>query len=583
MVVLISEHDKVYCRICPYLFFQLLPHQYLQIFLYFAFFLAGKKIQQVINAIFSEFRSTEPFKEFSQESNRELSDVLLKLDEHYTEAQQCNNDIAKSLKAIAIFTIEEITKKNLHPSLVKLALGIFLTHNKDAQKLGVVPPAIKYHSEFSSLTKTPISNPVTADTMKGVEILAYFREDYEFNDHHYHWHMVYPYSGHVENKQFKRTIDRQGELFLYMHSQMIARYNTELLSWGLDMTHAWGYDDILTFGYDPVPNIRDLYGARPPYRGWFEDHNPKISEQDADGFPPKAKMIHWRDNIFNAITNGYFETTKEGKPYGQLKLTPDNAANWVGVVVEAENKELQEVLPNSGEFIDREKYGNVHNLGHDKFAEIGYHLYTSDKNPLDVMISNIGSPRDPCFWLWHRHIDDFRQAIVKKYTQSLEEFQPKGLMIDDLKILSRDSAAPSSMLKTFLGPPQLHNNEANARIDHEPYQWEVTVSSTDANHDKSFIVRIFIAPAVLIQDQRSWIEMDKFNATLCSGSQTYIRKDTESSVARKEGDDLDPRCRCGWPQNMMLPIGTPEGMDFVGFAMLTTGQLDPVSCFFNIS
>ena len=57
------------------------------------------------------------------------------------------------------------------------------------------------------------------------------------------------------------------------------------------------------------------------------------------------------------------------------------------------------------------------------------------------------------------------------------------------------------------------------------------------------------------------------------GTQTYTRLDTESSVARKEGEELSPQCRCGWPQNMMLPLGTPEGMEFVAFAMLTKGQL----------
>lgn len=50
--------------------------------------------------------------------------------------------------------------------------------------------------------------------------LAYFREDFGVNHHHWHWHLVYPDSGplQVVNK------NRRGELFYYMHQQLIARF-----------------------------------------------------------------------------------------------------------------------------------------------------------------------------------------------------------------------------------------------------------------------------------------------------------------------------------------------------------------------
>ena len=70
------------------------------------------------------------------------------------------------------------------------------------------------------------------------------------------------------------------------------------------------------------------------------------------------------------------------------------------------------------------------------------------------------------------------------------------------------------VLLSFLGPPQLQLNEANAKMGHYPYQWEVSVSTTSASFDSDFIVHLFIAPASLIQDPRFWIEMDKFNETI---------------------------------------------------------------------
>lgn len=480
---------------------------------------------------------------------------------------------------------DAITKENLNPRLVKEALAIYLTHSDEALHLGVIVPSLSEHAEFKSDKEVPLSNPVTADTMKGVEILAYFREDYDLNEHHFHWHSTYPFSGvaQLDGKR-RRKIDRQGELFLYMHSQMIARYNAELLSWGLDMTHAWGYDDVLSFGYTPVPNLRSTYGARPPFQGWFENHNPDLPKSQVGGFPSKEKMIGWRNNIFRSIEEGYFVTKKSNNEAGKLTLTPDNAMNWVGVVVEAEDLDLEEVAPGTGEYIFRELYGSLHNYGHDKFAEIGY---SSDpKNPLGIMVTNNGSPRDPCFWLWHRHIDDFHQEIVKKYQQNLKEFKALAKIME-LKIMTRDpdSDTPANGITTFLGPPRLHYNEVNAKIDHEPYQWELTIESLrnpppDKSDPQEFTVRLFIAPKVLIQDQRAWIEMDKFTYELTKLQDTITRLDTESSVARikrKPGEKLDPKCKCGWPPHMMLPIGTPEGMAYVVFAMLTDDKLAEVS------
>lgn len=49
--------------------------------------------------------------------------------------------------------------------------------------------------------------------------LFYFREDLGINLHHWHWHLVYPFGASlaITNK------NRRGELFYYMHQQILAR------------------------------------------------------------------------------------------------------------------------------------------------------------------------------------------------------------------------------------------------------------------------------------------------------------------------------------------------------------------------
>jgi tyrosinase len=68
----------------------------------------------------------------------------------------------------------------------------------------------------------PIEIPqnFTATDLELEHRVAYFREDLGINLHHWHWHLVYPLSGpqQLVNK------DRRGEIFYYMHQQIIARY-----------------------------------------------------------------------------------------------------------------------------------------------------------------------------------------------------------------------------------------------------------------------------------------------------------------------------------------------------------------------
>ena len=72
-----------------------------------------------------------------------------------------------------------------------------------------------------SLRQIPLEIPkdYTASDLEEEHKVAYFREDLGINLHHWHWHLVYPFDAPMEivNK------DRRGELFFYMHQQVIAR------------------------------------------------------------------------------------------------------------------------------------------------------------------------------------------------------------------------------------------------------------------------------------------------------------------------------------------------------------------------
>lgn len=73
------------------------------------------------------------------------------------------------------------------------------------------------------LQRRPIIIPrdYTATDLEEEHRMAYWREDIGINLHHWHWHLVYPFTS--TNRAIVAK-DRRGELFFYMHQQIIARY-----------------------------------------------------------------------------------------------------------------------------------------------------------------------------------------------------------------------------------------------------------------------------------------------------------------------------------------------------------------------
>lgn len=116
--------------------------------------------------------------------------------------------------------------------------------------------------------------------------------------HHWHWHLVYP--GQGPDSVVKK--DRRGELFYYMHHQLIARYNAERFC-------------------NLLPKIKNLSNFRNPIsEGYF----PKIiSSLNNRTYPARnvgtvlkdverefnmvevADIERWTNRIHQAIDQGY--------------------------------------------------------------------------------------------------------------------------------------------------------------------------------------------------------------------------------------------------------------------------------------
>jgi hypothetical protein len=540
------------------------------------------------------------------------------------------------------------------PEEVQIGLALFVTHNHEGRRLAkprTVAAAPGLFTPPRARGKAPavsIGGPSPG--------LDYWREDVLANEHHQHWHEVYPFTGlpprsfsdwladhttedfveiletldpsqawrdivptltpaqlaglfaqvldlegrlprEVYSKLFTLN-DRQGELFFYMHAQMLARYDAELLSHGLDRVEPFGpdeWDDPIAAGHDPIEI--DGFGRR-------EEKEALPSEAGT------ALQALW-DEIDQALGAAQLRGLDD-----QTQVPIDRTN--LGEAVEAAVPQLRALAEDA--------YGGIHGSGHVFIARL------AAPGP-GVMASTVTAIRDPVFWQWHKAIDNLnarwqddldpypfddappvlvRNAldasadtpwtspdIILCRTSDLPEgtdpaelgTQLFGGASWDTDFTSAQASADGTSLETLgeLTTTMATVNFGGAArryLTHEPFSYFLRIENTTPN-PLDLTVRIFLVPANLAGDRRAWMEMDKFLVDLEPGKQVVYRPDTESSIVKRpaetspaavipSGNEPDERsyCDCGWPYTLLLPRGTSEGMQFRLLVLATDATID---------
>lgn len=205
--------------------------------------------------------------------------------------------------------------------------------------------------------------------------LQNFIQDIGVNMHHWHWHLVYPGEGpaNIVNK------DRRGELFYYMHNQVMHRYNVERMCAGLERVR-------------PLNNIRAIVP---------EAYFPKIVRSSNNrSYPARAAnallqdvnrtetvvsladIERWRDRIYQGIDQGYLI----GANGEQVSLNGPKGIDILGNTIESSALSPNKTL-----------YGNIHNEGHNIIAFV----HDPDQRYLEeygVMGDVTTAMRDPIFY-----------------------------------------------------------------------------------------------------------------------------------------------------------------------------------------
>ncbi|XP_075984265.1 phenoloxidase 1-like [Anticarsia gemmatalis] len=498
-------------------------------------------------------------------------------------------------------------RANLNPQLFNYCFSVALMHRTDTKNVPIKNFAETFPSKFmdsrvfqraretaavvpQTVARRPIVIPrdYTATNLEEEHRLAYWREDVGVNLHHWHWHLVYPFSASQRSIVDK---DRRGELFYYMHQQLIARYNCERLNNALKRVKKFSnWREPIPEAY--FPKLDSLTSSR----GW-PPRQANMSWQDLDRPVDGLKitisdMERWRRNVEEAISTGQV-TTENGST---RPLDIDTLGNMLEASILSPNRQL---------------YGSIHNNGHSFSAYMHdpKHQYLES---FGVIADEATTMRDPFFYRWHAWIDDTCQKhkespYVRPYTAS--ELDNPGVQVTSIEIQGDNSQ--TNTLNTYWMKSAVDLSGGLdfsdrgpvfaefTHLNHRPYRYVINVNNTGPARRTT--VRIFIAPKFdernanwSLSDQRKmFIEMDRFVMPLNAGQNTITRQSTQSSVTIPfeqtfrdvSGRRSDQRrndqaafnfCGCGWPQHMLVPKGTEAGAVYQLFVMLSNYELDSI-------
>jgi len=414
--------------------------------------------------------------------------------------------------------------------------------------------------------------------------VAYFGEDVGMNSHHAVFHMDWPFWWNEE--KYGLTKDRKGELFWYMHHQLITRFDAERLSNDLNEVEPLDFHKPIVEGFYPQTTYRKggEFPARPDNFMLQDLKNLRVADVEA-----------YEERIREAISAGYIISAHD--PNHIISLNDTDGINKLGAIIEASSSSLN---PNY--------YGSIHNLGHILLGRVVDPLGKFGMPP-GVMEHFETATRDPAFFRLHKHLDN----IIKEHKDHLtpythEELDVEGVEIKDVEV---DDLATYfeefdiDMLNALDDASGLTDVEIHARVqrlNHKPFGIKIVANSAA---EKTVTVRIFLAPKhdwygreVPLDVQRwKFIELDKFAVKLTAGENAIVRKSSESSVtipdpistkalhklvddaiAGTETLEVDKDVRhCGVPDRLLIPKGKESGMKYTLFVMLTDFEEDKVN------
>lgn len=541
----------------------------------------------------------------------------------HERAENARAEGASSEDAVSA-ALEEVDNHadDLSPGIVQHAIKLFLTHNESGRSIKIPSLMRRVGAAASAANGTP--PPLGGKTTSALEDqINWFREDPLMNEHHEHWHVVYPYTGFPRGTPLLKD-QRQGEMFFYMHQQMLARYDAERLAVGLGRVDPLSdYRAPVSIGYDP-----GAFGIFD--QGTWRTFPPRAANvvlEDVPADKPEsfgAYSVSTHETLRGHFEKAVIDLELIDADGSKVPLSGSEGSDLLGATNEPSRRGL------NGAF-----YGNHHGMGHI--------LISNSQNPRvfdGIMAWTEGNLRDPIFWRWHKHVDELNFNYQETQTSHTFDDAPKvtfsgsGRLRSDAISVIRTADIPEGVeldavsdgstlgmipttdtLRTEIRDGIFTLSDGTSAYSYR-YLWHegftyVFRMANDTDEEILTTLRVFLCPLKKggelsaadpwLNDRTLWIEMDKFAVTIPANSSSIIvREDKQSSVIRRPaiespaaitdidippGGDVAPSdfyCECGWPYHLLLPKGTSKGMEFALMVIATDGAIDlvpdPGSC-----
>ncbi|KAL0868113.1 hypothetical protein ABMA27_008748 [Loxostege sticticalis] len=541
--------------------------------------------------------------------------MQLPYNEQFSLFIQKHREMAGSLidTFVGMRNVEDLTslctycQLRINPYMFNYCLSVALLHRDDTKGLNMPtvvqtfpdkfmdPKVFRQAREVSNVQQVGNRMPVvipsnlTASDAEPEQRVAYFREDIGINLHHWHWHLVYPFEADfaIVNK------DRRGELFYYMHQQIIARYTVERFCNGLG--HVRRYNNFrapIEEAYFPKLDSQVASRAWPPR---FAGTMLRDLDRPVDRIRIEVSEIErWRDRFIQAIEDNAIIVSGNRK----MPLTEETGIDILGNLMESS------ILSRN-----RGYYGDLHNMGH-VFCSYAHDPDHRHLEQYGVMGDSATAMRDPFFYRWHAYVDDiFNMHKIKLPKYGNDRLDFPGIRVSSISVqgpAGNNTFATQweqSMVDLARGLDFTPRGSVLAKfthLQHEEFTYVIEVNNTSGRAAMGTF-RIFLAPVndekgqpLRFEDQRRlFIELDKFSQPLNAGNNTIRRNSVDSSVTipyertfmsqssrpgqpgSAEAAEFD-FCGCGWPHHMLIPKGTAKGYPMVLFVMVSNWNDDRV-------
>ncbi|ODM92356.1 Phenoloxidase 3 [Orchesella cincta] len=344
-----------------------------------------------------------------------------------------------------------------------------------------------------------------------------------------------------------------------------------------------------------------------------------------DPVTPLADVIHEDDpdfalNIFlkdlTDLYNKFIFSIKDGTLVGPnnipIPIRDRNGIEHLANTIEATDISVNPLYYNAM---------GIHNLGH-QLLGLSMDPQFIARLPTGVMSDTAVTMRDPVFYTFHAMIDN----LFDKYKRTLAPYQLydgefplvwEGVAINRLEIVPNLRDGHSNNIRTFWTTRRfplesgidhsIHDGDVKADIcalhlNHETFTYRIAVTVNPCVNVQSLsgqgMMRIFMAPRYdeygrrfpLKVQRRLMFQLDVFPVKLTNGKNVIYRSSKDSSLTKPWLRGLreqiygtgktDPMsadsCGCGWPEHLMIPKGSPQGMEYDLFAMITNYDEDAV-------